>query len=445
MPSSMVFQRGRTSKPKSRPDASPCKSSQTPKAEDPEEDTQQEDGDKDEHIDSNNNENTPIQLNRKSILQFCADYDEASRTRQAKKRALLLDMIDGPQLDVMRVLFPDIPCLPEWMKFQKEEREQRRREAAEAGRKYVPVKVVRRVPAFTYDYVIKFTRELRDKHIAVIKQDVTLKRFLLEYDNTLIGELRQFFGAHDPVQVRDELSEVRLKMTKNGVLADVGKYVTEIYTALQGIQLPDDELNLVKALLKELAKTAPHLAGAFTADPTWYPKTIEEYTKYLLEMAKAYHWSAEDFSDWRTPLNEEGRPTKEQYLQVCNELKELRRQKSEWKNRLESHGRHKFRHSEEQPMIQGKDQPNEGKERLIQNCTNCGKTGHAISNCWKKGGGAYQEDLPAPPTKKLKSQLNPSNLKAQTAAISAMQSKFDRLCNLLEPWVKSQLEAAQHD
>ena len=444
MPSSMVFHRGRTSKPKSRSDASPCKSSQTPKAEDTEEDTQQEDGDKDEHIDSNNNENTPIQLDRKSILKFCADYDESSRTRQTKKRTLLLDMIDEPQLDVMRVLFPDIPCLPEWIKFQKEEREQKRREADEAGRKYVPVKVVRRVPAFTYDYVIKFTRELRDKHIAVIKQDVTLKRFLLEYDNSLIAELRQFFGAHDPVQVRNELIEVRLKMTKNGALADVGKYVTEIYTALQGIQLPDDELNLVKALLKELAKTAPHLAGAFTADPTWYPKTTEEYTKYLLEMAKAYHWSAADFSDWKTPLSEEGRPTKEQYLQVCKELKELKRQKSEWKNSFESHGRNKFRHSEEQPTIQGKDQQSEEKERLPHSCTNCGKAGHAISNCWKKGGGAYQEDQLLPAKKRSKSQLNPSNLKAQTAAITAIQSKFDKLCTLLEPWVKNQLEAAQH-
>ena len=48
--------------------------------------------------------------------------------------------------------------------------------------------------------------------------------------------------------------------------------MTEIYTALQGIQLPDDALNLVKALLKELAKTAPHLARAFTADATWYPE-----------------------------------------------------------------------------------------------------------------------------------------------------------------------------
>jgi hypothetical protein len=199
-------------------------------------------------------------------------------------------------------------------------------------------------------------------------------------------------------------------------------------------------LNLVKALLKELAKTAPHLTGAFTADPTWYPKTIEEYTKYLLEMAKAYHWSAEDLSDWRTPLDEEGRPTKEQYTKVCKELKELKRQKSEWKNRPESHGRHKYRHSEEQPTIQGKDQQSEEKERLTQSCTNCGKTGHTISICWKKGVGAYQENRLSPAKKKPKSQLNPSNLKAQTAA---MQSQFDRLCNLLEPLVKNQLDADQ--
>ena len=207
-----------------------------------------------------------------------------------------------------------------------------RREAAEANQEYEPVKFVRRVGAFTYDHLIKFTRELQDKHIAVIKQDVTLKRFLLEYDKTLIELLRKLFGAHDPVQVRDELTEVQ-----NGVLADVGKYVTGIYTALQSIQLPDDALNLVKALLKELAKTAPHLAGAFTADATWYPNTIEEYIKHLLEMAKGYHESAEYFSDWMTPLVEEGRPTTEQYNKVCQELKRLKSELIDnLKNRPES-------------------------------------------------------------------------------------------------------------
>ena len=212
-----------------------------------------------------------------------------------------------------------------------------RREAAEANQEYEPVKFVRRVGAFTYDHLIKFTRELQDKHIAVIKQDVTLKRFLLEYDKTLIELLRKLFGAHDPVQVRDELTEVRLVKTENGVLADVGKYVTEIYTALQGIQLPDDALNLMKALLKELAKTAPHLAGAFTADATWYPNTIEEYIKYLLEMAKGYHESAEYFSDWMTPLVEEGRPRTEQYNKVFQELKRLKSELIDnLKNRPES-------------------------------------------------------------------------------------------------------------
>jgi hypothetical protein len=194
------------------------------------------------------------------------------------------------------VLFPSVECPPEWIAFQKEERARMRRDAAEANKEYAPVPLVREVSAFTYEYVIKFTRELQGKHIAVIKQDVKLKQLLLEYDMTLIGMLRALFGAHDPVQVRDELTDVRLVKTENGVLADVGQYVTSICTALQGIQLPDDELNLVKALLKELAKTAPHLAGAFTADPTWYPNTIEEYIRYLLEMAKEYHKSAGYFS-----------------------------------------------------------------------------------------------------------------------------------------------------
>ena len=445
MPSSMVFQRARTSKPQEPTGRRSRKSSQTTKAEDPEEDSQQEDADKEEHIDSNGTVNTHFKLNRQSILEFCAEYEAERRKQPAKKLPLLLDLLDDPQLGVLNVLFPGMECPPEWIAFQKKERKRMRLEAAKANAEYVPVPIVRKVSAFTYDHVIKLTRELQGKHIAVIKQDVKLKQFLLEYDMTLIGMLRAFFGAHDPVQVRDELTDVRLVKTENGVLADVGQYVSEIYTTLLGIQLPDDELNLVKSLLKELAKTAPHLAGAFTADPTWYPSTIEEYIRYLLEMAKEYHLSAGYFSDWMTPFVEEGKPTSEQYNKVCKELKELKRRlKNEGKNRSESHGKHRFRHSEEQPMIQGKDQPYEGKERLTQSCTNCGKTGHSVSNCWKKGGGAYQEDQPAPPTKKLKSQLNPANLKAQTAAITAMQSKFDKLCTLLEPLVKSQLEADQH-
>jgi hypothetical protein len=441
----MVFQRGRTSKPQEPTGRRSRKSSQKSKAEDPEEDSQQEDADKEEHNDSNDTVNTQFKLNRQSILEFCAEYEAERRKQSAKKLPLLLDLLDDPQLGVLNVLFPGMECPPEWIAFQKKERARMRREAAKANAEYVPVPIVRKVSAFTYDHVIKFTRELQDKHIAVIKQDLELKQFLLEYDMTLIGMLRAFFGAHDPVQVRDELTDVRLVKTENGVLADVGQYVSEIYTTLQGIQLPDDELNLVKHLLKELAKTAPHLAGAFTADPTWYPSTIKEYTEYLLEMAKRQHESSGYFSDWMSPVVEEGRPTLEQYNKVCKEVKELKlRLKNEGRNRSESHGKPKFRHSEEQPMVQGKDQPIEGKERLIPSCTNCGKTGHSISNCWKKGGGAYQEDQPAPATKKLRSQLNPTNLKAQTAAITAMQSKFDKLCNLLEPLVKSQLEADQH-
>ena len=304
----MVFQRGRTSKHKSRPVAGSRKSSQTPKAEDPEEDSQQEDADKEEHIDSNDTVNTHFKLNRQSILEFCAEYEAERRKQPSKKLPLLLDLLDDPQLGVLNVLFPGMECPPEWIAFQKKERARMRREAAKANAEYVPVPIVRKVSAFTYDHVIKFTRELQDKHIAVIKQDLELKQFLLEYDMMLIGMLRAFFGAHDPVQVRDELTDVRLVKTENGVLADVGQYVSDIYTTLQGIQLPDDELNLVKSLLKELAKTAPHLAGAFTADPTWYPSTIKEYTEYLLEMAKRQHESSGSLATGCLRLSRKGGP-----------------------------------------------------------------------------------------------------------------------------------------
>jgi hypothetical protein len=339
----MVFQRGRTSKPQEPTGRRSRKSSQKSKAEDTEEDSQQKYVGKDEHIDSNDAGDTRVKLNRNSIRKSCAELEAASRTQPAKKGLLMLDRLTQAQVE-------------------KEERKRMRQEATAAGMEYKTATIVRSVSAFTYDDLIKFARDLQDKHTAVTKQDVMLRRFLLEYDKTLI-ELQKFFGATDPVPGRDEVTDVQLVKTESGVLANFGKNVTEVYTALQGIRLPNGE---------------------------------------------------------------------------------LKRLKNEWKNRPEFNGRHQYRHSEEQTTIQGRDQQSEEKGRLTQSCANCGKTGHTISICWKKGGGAYQEDRLSPAKKKLKSQLNPSNLKAQTAAITAMQSKFDKLCTLLEPLVKSQLEADQH-
>ncbi len=85
----MAFPRGRKLKPKGRPDANPRTSSQKSKSEDTEEDNQQEDGEKDEHIDSNDAGNTQLQLDRQSILEFCTDYEAASRKLQAKKQTPL--------------------------------------------------------------------------------------------------------------------------------------------------------------------------------------------------------------------------------------------------------------------------------------------------------------------------------------------------------------------
>jgi len=274
-----------------------------------------------------------IKLNRNSIRKFCAELEAASRTQPAKKRLLMLDRLKQAQVE-------------------KEERKRMRQEATAAGMEYKTATIVRSVSAFTYDDLIKFARDLQDKHIAVVTQDVTLRQFLLEYNKTLIG-LRKFFGAHDPVPGRDEVTDVQLVKTENGVLADFGKNVTEIYTALQGIQLPNDE---------------------------------------------------------------------------------LKRQKSEGKNTPEFNGRHQYRHSEEQPTIQGRDQQSEADPELYQLRQDRPHHQHLL----EKGGGAYQEDRLSPAKKKPKSQLNSSNLKAQTAAITAMHSKFDKLCNLLEPLVKSQ-------
>jgi hypothetical protein len=195
----MAFPRGRKLKPKRQPDATrnPRTSSQKSKAEDAEEDSQQEEGETDEPIDSNDAGNTQLKLDRQSMLEFCTDYEAASRKLQAKKQTPLLDLLDEPQLEVLKVLFPRLACPSEWIAFQRKERERMRQEAAEADVEYVPVPIVREVSALTYEYVIKYTPELQGKHIAVIKQEVWLKQLLLDYDLTLIGMLRTFFGAHE--------------------------------------------------------------------------------------------------------------------------------------------------------------------------------------------------------------------------------------------------------
>jgi hypothetical protein len=91
----MAFPRGRKSKHKRRPDANPRTFSQKSKAEDTEEDSQQEDGEKDEHIDSSDAGNTQLQLDRQSILEFC-------RKRQAKKQTLKCSRFSFPDLRAHR-------------------------------------------------------------------------------------------------------------------------------------------------------------------------------------------------------------------------------------------------------------------------------------------------------------------------------------------------------
>ena len=49
--------------------------------------------------------------------------------------------------------------------------------------------------------------------MSVIMADAGLKRFLMEYDKLLIEKLRDFFGAHDPYEVMNELKKVRLTIT----------------------------------------------------------------------------------------------------------------------------------------------------------------------------------------------------------------------------------------
>ena len=304
---------------------------------------------------------------------------------------------------------------------------------------YEDMPIERSAEAVTYVYLNEFPRELRGQHIAVNGKDVTLKRFLVEYGKTLFEPLKGFSGAHDPVTVLDELADVRMKNTENGALIVVGKQVSAAYTALQGKQLPKDGTSRTKALLKELVKTAPHLADTLkAAHRSWYPTTSGQYKRYLLEMAKEFLGSEDDLSDGMTQNAETGMPTQEQDKKLCWELKQ--RKNEEGMNQSDSHGRRKYRNGEgEQPRIPEKNLPSEDAERPRSSYPDCGKSSHTVSSCWKKGGGACQEEQ-LPPSKKMKLQ---SSLKAQMAATTVTQSKFDRLCKLLEPLVKTQMDSAR--
>jgi hypothetical protein len=119
----------------------------------------------------------------------------------------------------------------------------------------------------------------------------------MEYDKLLIEKLRDFFGAHDPYEVMNELKKVRLTIT-DSVLLDIGNFVQHIKEALKGLQLPEDQSTLVKAVLQSIEKVAPHLYGAFKVDATWMPGSIAELNEALLNMAKNYFQSAAYFTDW---------------------------------------------------------------------------------------------------------------------------------------------------
>jgi hypothetical protein len=80
---------------------------------------------------------------------------------------------------------------------------------------------------------------------------------------------------HDPYEAMNELKNVKLTIT-DSVLLDIGNFVQHIKEALKGLQLPEDESALVKAVLQGIEKVAPHLYGAFKVDAAWLPVTIAE-------------------------------------------------------------------------------------------------------------------------------------------------------------------------
>ena len=154
-------------------------------------------------------------------------------------------------------------------------------------------------------------------------------------------------------------------------------------------------------------------------------------------MAKEFLGSGDDLSDGRTQNAETGVPTQEQDKKLCWELKQ--RKNEEGMNQSDSHGRRKYRNGEgEQPRIPEKNLPSEDTERPRPSYPDCASPAILSALAGRKVAEPQEEQLP--PSKKMKLQ---SSLKAQMAATTVTQSKFDRLCKLLEPLVKTQMDSAR--
>ena len=270
--------------------------------------------------------------------------------------------------------------------------------------------------------MIEYTPELWGQDIAVIMADVGLKRFIMGYDMLLIEKLRDFFGAHDPYEVMNELKKVKLTIT-DSVLLDIGNFVQQIKEALKGLQPPEDESTLVKAMLQGIEKVAPHLYGAFKVDAAWLPGSIAELNESLLTMAKEYHQSAAYFGDW----NKGGGCSKQEKIKLEQQLaskdkriQELERQLAANKTGQSATPRSAAADKENQPI----------------KCFNCDKIGHKAADCWKPGGGAHKDSQQPGAPKKKPFQTAAVQLKGQMENVdklmSAMQKQGENVEKLME-------------
>ena len=217
--------------------------------------------DTDDEAEKKESKGTPkLKFNRADVMEYCKELERKLRTQQPKEYIPLLKQIPESVCEVLATWMPKVEQ-PKWVEAQREwheiEAEERRRKGKQP--KKAP-EIRTEFELWTYDNLIEYTPELWGQDIAVIMADVGLKRFIMEYDKLLIEKLRDFFGAHDPYEVMNELKKVKLTIT-DSVLLDIGNFVQQIKEALKGLQLlvPEDESALVKAVLQGIEKVAPHL------------------------------------------------------------------------------------------------------------------------------------------------------------------------------------------
>ena len=378
--------------------------------------------DTDDEAETKEGKGTPkLRFSRADVLEYCKNLERKLRTQQPKEYIPLLKQIPESVREVLTTWMPTLEQ-PKWVEAQREWHESEAEERRRNGKRPKKAPVIRtEFELWTYDNLIEYTSELWGQDIAVIMADVGLKRFIMEYDKLLIEKLRDFFGAHDPYEVMNELKKVKLTIT-DSVLLDIGNFVQHIKEALKGLQLPEDESALVKAVLQGIEKVAPHLYGAFKVDAAWLPVSIAELNEGLLTMAKDYHQSAAYFTDWNKSggcSKQEKAKLEQQLASKDKRIQELERQLAANKTGQSATPRNAATDKENRPR-----------------CYNCQGFGHMAADCPKEGGGAHKDSQQPGATKKKLFQTAAVQLKGQMETVdklmSAMQKQGENVEKLME-------------